>query len=492
MEVGKIPKEIDLSKYDFELLLSELRARESLMISKKKLKKDIHLWDTPISSIDAAGIITAQPLLKKFETKAIVKALRGQMKVIYGTDDREDLFDVTDNSVLIDADSVVALIRSSAITDNGDGTSTLDGPTFKDARNLCDEEPFGDQPTIAFCSGFLVDPSFVATAGHCANSLPLNTIRFVFGFEMIDKDNAQTTISNNEIYEGVRIIARQETSTADWAVIQLDRPVLNHPYVRIRRSGKIANNNALHVIGHPSGLPKKYADGAYVRDNSPNRYFVANLDTYGGNSGSPVFNSNTHMVEGVLVRGETDFVWNDTCYVSNVCPASGCRGEDCTRTTEFDNFIAKNEHDFIPFNPANALVEQINSRWKITVGSMIMLDFGSKRDEAEKALAIIQHYNMNCQCFVGRPHSSMEFFLVNGEAPQGTMANEDCIGFNPQNLLVQKIRGRWKVADGSLWLLDFDQKEDEARQALSYILRYGFRYICFIGRPNASMTYFRK
>ena len=79
--------------------------------------------------------------------------------------------------------------------------------------------------------------------------------------------------------------------------------------------------------------------GANVRDNSPDSFFVANLDTYGGNSGSPVFNQDDDVVEGILVRGETDFVFNGTCVVSNVCPTTGCRGEDVTRTSEFENFI---------------------------------------------------------------------------------------------------------------------------------------------------------
>jgi hypothetical protein len=76
-----------------------------------------------------------------------------------------------------------------------------------------------------------------------------------------------------------------------------------------------------------------------VRNNAPAAFFVANLDTYGGNSGSPVFNSNTREVEGVLVRGETDFATQGGCQVSLVCPTSGCRGEDCTRTTEFANLV---------------------------------------------------------------------------------------------------------------------------------------------------------
>ena len=40
--------------------------------------------------------------------------------------------------------------------------------------------------------------------------------------------------------------------------------------------------------------------------------------------------------------------------------------------------------------------------------------------------------------------------------------------------------------------MDFGQEEGEARQALSHILRYGFTHICFVGRPQPSMTYLRR
>jgi hypothetical protein len=123
---------------------------------------------------------------------------------------------------------------------------------------------------------------------------------------------------------------------------------------------------------------------------------------------------------------------------------------------------------------------------------MWLLDFGSNKSEAERALKTIKHYRMNSQCFVGRPHPSMEFYLVNGFAPEGPIDGEDSIPFNPPDLEVQRVRGRWKIVEGNHWLMDFDQLEEEARQALSYILRFGFRYICFIGRPNPSMTYFRR
>ena len=178
---------------------------------------------------------------------------------------------------------------------------------------------------------------------------------------MSDRNTPATTFNNNELYRGIRIVGRQlGPEGSDWALVQLDRPVLNHPSVRIRRRGKISEKSAVHVIGHPSGLPKKYAGNAAVRENDERRYFKANLDTYGGNSGSPVFNSTTHEVEGILVRGETDFVQLEGCNVSNVCPENGCNGEDCTRTTEFASLVPEWTQDCIPFSGGSATVEQIS------------------------------------------------------------------------------------------------------------------------------------
>ncbi len=124
-------------------------------------------------------------------------------------------------------------------------------------------------------------------------------------------------------------------------LVRLDRPVPNHHPVTVRQSGKIVGGQSLFVIGHPNGLPTKFADDAKVRENTPASYFVANLDTYGGNSGSPVFNRENYQVEGILVRGDTDFVSHNGCNVSMVCPNTGCRGEDVTRATVWAAKIPK-------------------------------------------------------------------------------------------------------------------------------------------------------
>jgi len=173
-----------LKKLDSELLLQELRARESRNTATPKTAVKSTCCDTPFAKIDAKGLPQLNVELEKFKTEDIVDAMKNTEKVIYGTDDRKDMYTVLDPLVLTDAGSVVALIRSSDLTDNGDGTSTIMTRNFGSAYNHCMTEPFRSQPTAAFCTGFLVDPSFVATAAHCVDAASLSTTRFVFGFQM--------------------------------------------------------------------------------------------------------------------------------------------------------------------------------------------------------------------------------------------------------------------------------------------------------------------
>ena len=178
-----------------------------------------------------------------------------------------------------------------------------------------------------------------ATAGHCANAGNVTTILFVFGFRMEDATTPVTRIPNKDIYRGKLVVGRAEQAAGpDWGLIQLDRPVTGRTILKVRRTARIGDTAPVSVIGHPSGLPVKFAADANVRDNTPTAFFVANLDTYGGNSGSPVFDANG-VVEGILVRGEADYVSNGTCNVSKVCPSTGCRGEDCTRIAELIDLI---------------------------------------------------------------------------------------------------------------------------------------------------------
>ncbi len=278
------------------------------------------------------------PELAALPTANLVGMVRGRQKVVYGVDDRKDLYEITRKTVLRAADAVCALVKAKDLRPLANGGWRLRTISYQQNYKLCSSEPFVEQPLGCFCSGFLVGPNLLATAGHCVeNTADLAGIRFVFGFRMKDGTQARTEFKSDEVYQGIEVIGRklEEPSGRDWALVRLDRSVVGRKPVTFRRRGKIQKGRDLFVIGHPNGLPVKYADGASVRDNSPQPYFVANLDTYGGNSGSPVFDKRRVRVEGILVRGENDFVKMGSCNVSLVCPSTGCRGEDVTRTTEW-------------------------------------------------------------------------------------------------------------------------------------------------------------
>jgi len=302
--------------------------------------------------------------------EAVVSASGGVItpEVIYGYDDRLDEYEVNDTNILAAGDSTVALVSLSELVDNNDGTFSLPAETYAEwyervdpietGNPLCSDEPFRDQPNPALCSGFLVAPDIIATAGHCACPDYCTDMAVVFGFVMLDANTAVLTIDESQIYYCSEVIARQ-IGDPDWALIRLDREVVGHSPLPVRTAGVIGEAPELLVIGHPIGLARKYAGGATVRENTASGYFQANLDTYGGNSGSAVFNADTLEVEGILYGGNVDFVEDGSCDRSNVCPNTGCPyWEYVTRSTEFAALLGGQKYDvyFDSNNPPTELV----------------------------------------------------------------------------------------------------------------------------------------
>ena len=250
--------------------------------------------------------------------------------VIYGDDDRLDYYQVTDVAWQAKADSTVALIRSSSLDTQGPVTN-IKSVHYGQSMGLCVSEPYYEQETAAFCSGFLLSPDTIVTAGHCIRSQEsCASTKFVIGFRLEAAGVQPRQVASDQVYSCATLVHSVASPTGeDFAVVKLDRAVTQVQPLAFRQSGALALDDALTVIGHPTGLPLKVAGGATVRTMGA-EFLVANLDTYGGNSGSAVFNTVTGEVEGVLVRGETDFVYKDGCRKSNKCADSGCRGEDVT------------------------------------------------------------------------------------------------------------------------------------------------------------------
>jgi hypothetical protein len=99
------------------------------------------------------------------------------------------------------------------------------------------------------------------------------------------------------------------------------------------------------MLGHPVGLSQKVASNGFIIENENPVFFKTNLDSFSGNSGSPIFNKKTGLVEGILVRGEGDFITDEVndCERLHFCPENGegCQGEDGTRITQISELMGK-------------------------------------------------------------------------------------------------------------------------------------------------------
>ena len=258
-------------------------------------------------------------------------------KVIYGVDDRLDIYQSANPMYKTLANSTAAMISTSQVVLRPDGSSDILGTTLEQ-DGICSDARFAKQMVAANCSGFLVGPDLLVTAGHCIETLDdCEAYAWVFGFGNKEGENSSYNIPKKDIYTCTKIISRSLDSETmnDYALVQLDRKVEGRSALKFRKSGKISSKAGIVVIGHPSGLPTKIADGASVRSNKNKYFFQGTLDTFGGNSGSAVFDIKTGQVEGILVRGERDYEPDpvQNCTRPKVCKVTECRGEDVTRIT---------------------------------------------------------------------------------------------------------------------------------------------------------------
>lgn len=215
----------------------------------------------------------------------------------------------------------------------------ISGQNFKSRFGMCSEQKFNSNLSTSHCSGFLVAPDILVTAGHCIEDLyDCSQSKWVFDYEYdrVQVDGSYHTFADN-IYECVDIIAQEYTfSDKDYAVVRLDRKVTGRSALKFRKEGSLTKNTSLVMIGHPRGLPKTITDNAIVTSNKEKNYFVTNLDAFQGNSGGPVFNSGTGLVEGILIRGGDDFFYDfdGDCNELFKCGVQGeCPGEDVMRIT---------------------------------------------------------------------------------------------------------------------------------------------------------------
>ncbi len=284
--------------------------------------------------------------MKKISTLLVLLSAaplaHADIDVVYGKDNRLDVYQSSASLVRL-AKSTAAMIPVALFSKGArEGVFDLNTiRTLETSQNICPTEAFANQITAATCSGFLVAPDVIVTAGHCYKSFSTpedvcKKFAWVFDYNMPSaKADPTKNLLIQNIYLCKEIIKAELSQSQDFAIIRLNRAVTGRSPLTVRKTGKIPNGTALTVIGHPSGLPTKISDGGKVNNNNPSTMFVTNLDTFHGNSGSAVFDTATGVVEGILIQGKTDYVPSiksnpRSCQVVNKCDdqAQNCAAGD--------------------------------------------------------------------------------------------------------------------------------------------------------------------
>jgi len=288
----------------------------------------------------------------QFSDRQIEEFVTYRQKSLYGPDRRKEFYEIQDPVQLTVVNSVGALVDSDHFLESPAGVDLSGDSLGNDKKlNLCSGAHYETEPEISYCTAFVVGPDLVATAGHCVPRI-LDHVRLVFGYRAI-RPHADSQIvrkiSKTQVYKISDVVQCRDNEplkqndkckgdgqggrTLDYALLRVDRKIPDHLPLPLDTTNGVAKQDELYVVGYPLGLPMKLADQGLVRDISSVGYFVSNLDTFAGNSGSPVMLAGTLTVEGILVRGDNDFWYQGSCQVPLVCPRDrDCKndGEDAT------------------------------------------------------------------------------------------------------------------------------------------------------------------
>jgi V8-like Glu-specific endopeptidase len=255
---------------------------------------------------------------------------------IFGTDTREKITPSSKELPL--ARSTAIAVLSSNLVHTSPGTIDLLPNSSSDF--LCSDVKYADDPSLTYaCTGFLVAPDLIATAGHCmVNSgqsrnekeTYCETFSWLFDYQDDGNGHVQTVnLPASHLYECRKVIYaihEEEPPYRDFALVQLKRPVTDRAPLVLSKQ-KIQSHDAVRMVGYPLGQPAKLSrDADILLNNVKKQSFITNLDAFEGNSGSPVFNAQNEVI-GILIGGTpAESLRQDkhrTCMRYNVCDNLG-------------------------------------------------------------------------------------------------------------------------------------------------------------------------
>src|SRR6185295_19405912 len=98
------------------------------------------------------------------------------------------------------ARSTVAFVNATLVKIAKNGDVELETTPYGELYDLCPGEAFSEQPSVAQCSGALIDRDLVLTAAHCIRQIACQDWKLVFGFYYDEPDHLHP-IDRSDVYD---------------------------------------------------------------------------------------------------------------------------------------------------------------------------------------------------------------------------------------------------------------------------------------------------
>eukprot|EP00731_Ephydatia_muelleri_P012726 Em0007g36a len=173
--------------------------------------------------------------------------------------------------------------------------------TAAKGNTLCDQN-FADKDSYFLAgTGFIIGSNQFVTAYHVpeyilkehnfgVDSKTVKKLRIIFNFRQ-----KKTGVLEDSITYAVKTIVRENKDT-DWIVLRTTKGFTHTPVTKFALAKDIPlAGTPVYVLGHPLGMPLRYAEGQLAKYNSQNQIAVL-TSGFAGNSGSPVITEDGKVV----------------------------------------------------------------------------------------------------------------------------------------------------------------------------------------------------
>lgn len=272
-------------------------------------------------------------------SNSYAKTVAPKSGAIYGSDDRSFITNNTPTTIKEMATGIAFIVSSEYWRDYKDGTSLIYAQELSKIGNVCKEQKFAKNLAIANCTGFLVNEDTLVTAGHCIkDTYDCRDKKFVFGVNQAKETSSGYYVPTNNVYNCKEVVSRMDENGVDYAVIKLNKKV-PHRHIFKLSSSDVKMGTSVYMLGHGAGQVVSFSGVGSVSYTKSEYLFGAQLDSFSGNSGSPVINTKTNEVEGILVGGNEDWKLNESRGCNEYLEYSGSTSEAVFRIKHLFEFL---------------------------------------------------------------------------------------------------------------------------------------------------------